>query len=76
VAISAISSCVLSYVTREGGREDITPRNTSDNTFTGRNVYTTDKQGAKANLCLELSNDLSLETYSKVHFEFMICTLS
>jgi hypothetical protein len=46
--------CVLPYITR-GGREDITPRITSDNTFIGRNVYTTAKQGAKATLVYLLS---------------------
>jgi hypothetical protein len=51
--------CVLSYVTR-GRREDITPRITIDNTFIGRNVYTTAKQGAKATLVYLLSVLMSL----------------
>jgi hypothetical protein len=42
-------------VTRRG-REDITPQNTSGNTFIGRNVYTTAKQGAKATLVYLLSD--------------------
>jgi hypothetical protein len=46
--------CVLSYITRRG-REDLTPRDTSGNTFIGRNVYTTAKQGAKATLVYLLS---------------------
>jgi hypothetical protein len=43
--------CVLSYVTRGGGRIC-----TSNNTFIGRNAYTTAKQGAKATLVYLLSD--------------------
>jgi hypothetical protein len=65
VAVSAISSslykgrALCTFLCNKGGREDITPRNTSDNTFIGRNVYTTAKQGAKATLVYLLSDRYS-----------------
>jgi hypothetical protein len=71
VAVSAISSSFLQYKGRAlctflcnkgGGREDITPRNTCDNTFIGRNVYTTAKQGAKATLVYLLSGPYQVGT--------------
>jgi hypothetical protein len=46
---------LCTFLCNKGGREDITPRNTTDNTFIGRNVYTTAKQGAKATLVYLLS---------------------
>jgi hypothetical protein len=46
---------LCTFLCNKGGREDITPWNTSDNTFKGRNVYTTAKQGTKATLVYLLS---------------------
>jgi hypothetical protein len=45
---------LCTFLCNKGG-EDITPCNTIDNTFIGRNVYTTAKQGANATLVYLLS---------------------